>query len=137
MTQRDLAEKIPITDKAVSKWGRGADFPGVSLPEPLAGAPGLSILDLVQGEHRQEAPTEVTVRSVITAPAGPGPTAPSPGPISICQTPAHAMIWKKPASTLQWSRASACRKGIFAKLHKFLGTWEMFPKTLIMHERQP
>ena len=26
---------------------------------------------------------------------------------------------------------------LFAKLHKFLGTRERFPKTLIMHERQP
>ena len=67
MTQKELAEKLHISDRTVSKWERGAGFPDVSLLEPLAETLDLSILDLVQGEHRQEPPTEVTVRSVITS----------------------------------------------------------------------
>lgn len=67
LTQKELAERLHISDRTVSKWERGAGFPDVFLLESLAEALDLSILDLVQGEHRQEAPTEVTVRSVITA----------------------------------------------------------------------
>ena len=65
LTQKVLAEKLHISDRTVSKWERGAGFPDISLLEPLADALGISILDLVQGEQREEAVTEVTVRSVI------------------------------------------------------------------------
>lgn len=67
LTQKVLAEKLHISDRTVSKWERGAGFPDISLLEPLADALGISILDLVQGEQREEAVTEVTVRSVISA----------------------------------------------------------------------
>lgn len=35
-TQKDLAEKLCVTDKAVSKWERGLSFPDVTLLQPLA-----------------------------------------------------------------------------------------------------
>ena len=35
MTQRNLAERLHITDKAVSKWERGLSYPDVTLLEPL------------------------------------------------------------------------------------------------------
>lgn len=41
MTQAELAEKLNITDKAVSKWERGLGFPDINIIEPLAGALGL------------------------------------------------------------------------------------------------
>ena len=31
MTQRELAEKLHVTDKAVSKWERGLSYPDVTL----------------------------------------------------------------------------------------------------------
>lgn len=31
LTQKDLAEKLNVTDKAVSKWERGLNFPGIVL----------------------------------------------------------------------------------------------------------
>ena len=36
LTQSDLAEKIFVTDKAVSKWETGRGYPDISLVEALA-----------------------------------------------------------------------------------------------------
>ena len=36
MTQAQLAMKINVTDKAVSKWERGIGLPDISLLRPLA-----------------------------------------------------------------------------------------------------
>ena len=38
MTQADLASKIQVTDKAVSRWERGLGFPDINIIEPLADA---------------------------------------------------------------------------------------------------
>ena len=50
MTQEELAEKIHVSSKAVSKWETGAGFPDVSLLEPLAEALGISVIGLLSGE---------------------------------------------------------------------------------------
>lgn len=36
MTQKELAAALHVSDRAVSKWERGAGFPDISLLEPLA-----------------------------------------------------------------------------------------------------
>ena len=46
MTQKDLAERLHITDRAVSKWERGQCAPDISLLESLAETLGVSILEL-------------------------------------------------------------------------------------------
>lgn len=51
MTQAQLAEKIGVSDKAVSKWETGKGLPDVSLVEELAGALGVSVLELMNGEQ--------------------------------------------------------------------------------------
>ena len=51
MTQKELAEALHVSDRAVSKWERGAGFPDISLLEPLADALGLGVLDLLRGER--------------------------------------------------------------------------------------
>lgn len=51
MTQAELAERIGVTDKAVSRWERGVGFPDINLLEPLAGALGLSVLELMRSER--------------------------------------------------------------------------------------
>ena len=38
MTQADLAGKVGVTDKAVSRWERGLGFPDINTMEPLAEA---------------------------------------------------------------------------------------------------
>lgn len=50
MTQEELAEKIYVSSKAVSKWETGQGFPDISLLEPLAKALGISVIELLSGE---------------------------------------------------------------------------------------
>lgn len=56
LTQKELADRLNVTDKAVSKWETGKGFPDVKLLEPLARALGVSLVELIQGK-RQEADT--------------------------------------------------------------------------------
>ena len=53
LTQEELAEKIFVSSKAVSKWETGQGFPDISLLEPLAGALGISVIELLSGEEIQ------------------------------------------------------------------------------------
>ena len=50
MTQAELAIKIKVTDKAVSRWERGLGFPDINTLEPLAEALGVSVLELMKSE---------------------------------------------------------------------------------------
>ena len=50
MTQHQLAEKLNISDKAVSKWETGRGYPDIALLEPLAEALGVSVIELFSGE---------------------------------------------------------------------------------------
>ena len=50
MTQAELAVKINVTDKAVSRWERGIGFPDINTLEPLADALSVSILELMKAE---------------------------------------------------------------------------------------
>lgn len=56
LTQKELAERLHVTDKAVSKWETGKGFPDLKLLEPLAQALGVSLVELLQGE-RTPSPT--------------------------------------------------------------------------------
>ncbi len=49
MTQEELAQKIFVTSKAVSKWETGRGFPDVSFLEPLAKALDISVIELLSG----------------------------------------------------------------------------------------
>lgn len=55
LTQRALAEAIGVTDKAVSKWESGRGLPDITLIEPLAGALGVSVAELLAGDVRTNA----------------------------------------------------------------------------------
>lgn len=50
MTQVELAEKIHVTDKAISRWERGLGFPDIQTLEPLAQVLGISVLELMRSE---------------------------------------------------------------------------------------
>ena len=54
MTQKDLATKIQVTDKAVSKWERGLGFPDINTIEYLADALNVSIIELMKSERETE-----------------------------------------------------------------------------------
>ena len=49
-TQKQLAEKLLVSDKAVSKWESGRGLPDISLIEPLARTLGASVAELLSGE---------------------------------------------------------------------------------------
>ena len=51
LTQAQLAEKIGVSDKAVSKWETGKGLPDISLVEPLAKSLGVSVMELMNGEQ--------------------------------------------------------------------------------------
>ena len=50
MTQQQLAEKLKVSDKTISKWETGRGYPDISLVEQLADALGVSIIELFNGE---------------------------------------------------------------------------------------
>ena len=51
MTQHQLAEKLSVSDKVISKWETGRGYPDISLIEPLSAALGVSIIELFAGEN--------------------------------------------------------------------------------------
>ena len=52
LTQKQLADALNVTDKAVSKWERGLSFPDVSMLEPLSELLGVSIMEILAGERQ-------------------------------------------------------------------------------------
>ena len=50
MTQNELAKLLCVTDKAVSKWERGAGFPDIKLIESLAHALDVSVIEIMNSE---------------------------------------------------------------------------------------
>lgn len=54
MTQSELAAKIMVTDKAVSRWERGKGFPDIHLLLPLAEALEVSVLELMHSERQKD-----------------------------------------------------------------------------------
>ncbi|SFP14392.1 Transcriptional regulator, contains XRE-family HTH domain [Oscillibacter sp. PC13] len=61
LLQRDLANRLHVTDKAVSKWERGLSYPDVTLLEPLASALGMRVEELLAC-RRHTAPAEESER---------------------------------------------------------------------------
>lgn len=51
MTQSELADRIGVSSKAVSKWETAKGLPDISLIEPLANALGVSVIELMSGDH--------------------------------------------------------------------------------------
>ena len=49
MTQNELAEKLSVSDKTISKWETSKGYPDISLIEPLAKALGISVIELLSG----------------------------------------------------------------------------------------
>lgn len=53
MTQEELAQKINVSSKAVSKWETGRGFPDIGLLEILAKALDVSVIELLSGADVQ------------------------------------------------------------------------------------
>ena len=50
LTQAELAQKLGVSSKAVSKWETAKGLPDITLIEPLAGALSVSVLELMTGD---------------------------------------------------------------------------------------
>ena len=50
LTQAELAEKLFVSDKTVSKWENAKGYPDISLLEPLAEVFGISVTELLTGK---------------------------------------------------------------------------------------
>lgn len=51
LTQAQLAEKLHVTDKAVSRWERGVGLPDINLLEPLSQALEVSLTELIRAQR--------------------------------------------------------------------------------------
>ena len=60
LTQKDLAKKIGVTDKAVSRWETGLGCPDVSILEILSDELDVSILELLKGREIENEVIKVT-----------------------------------------------------------------------------
>lgn len=61
MTQQQLADKLQVTNKAVSKWERGLNFPDITILEKLADELGISVAELLHGEKTDKAEKEIPI----------------------------------------------------------------------------
>ena len=61
MTQAQLAEKLGVSNKSVSKWERGVNLPDVSLYENLCNTLGITINEFLAGEDLE--PTEALLQA--------------------------------------------------------------------------
>ena len=56
LTQKQLAEQLSVTDKAISKWERGMGYPDITLLTKLAACLGVSTNELLSGIHETAQP---------------------------------------------------------------------------------
>lgn len=54
-TQKELAEKLGVTDKAISRWENGHGYPDVVMLEPLAKELGVTIAELMHSKLKDDA----------------------------------------------------------------------------------
>lgn len=66
MTQKDLADRLHVTDRAVSKWERGVGAPDLALLEPLAQALGITVTELLAGEQDTSLPPDAADPQAVT-----------------------------------------------------------------------
>ena len=64
LTQRQLADELEVSDKAVSKWERGQGCPDVSLLPRLAQTLGVEVEGLLSGELFENEQTGGTMKNL-------------------------------------------------------------------------
>lgn len=66
MNQAQLAEKLHVTAKAVSRWERGVGFPSIELLEPLAEALGVSLVELMRSQMLEDTLSKEEAAQIVT-----------------------------------------------------------------------
>lgn len=51
LTQKELGDKLYVTDKTISKWERGISMPSIALLIPISNLFNISVTELLQGER--------------------------------------------------------------------------------------
>ena len=54
MTQKELADKINVSDKTISKWETGKCLPDIGIIEELAKALSVSVAELLTGDFNMK-----------------------------------------------------------------------------------
>ena len=67
LTQSQLAEKLYVSDKAVSRWETGRGFPDINSLEDLAGTLNVSVAELLKGERISENISREEVNDITTS----------------------------------------------------------------------
>lgn len=98
MTQLDLAEKMGVTDKAVSKWERDLSCPDVNTIPKLAELFGISVDELMQIK------SEVQEEKKISGKHAPLTQSRANSPTVRCQTRNFIRIWKDYRKNWTYSR---------------------------------
>lgn len=68
MTQKELAAKMNVTDKAVSKWERGLALPDINSVPQLAEVLEMSVVELIDSQTREkqdESPMKHTLKETV------------------------------------------------------------------------
>lgn len=65
LTQKELAARVHVTDKAVSKWERALSYPDVTLLEPLAEALSLGVEELMACRRIEQKKEDGPVRNLL------------------------------------------------------------------------
>lgn len=65
MTQQQLADKLGVTDKAVSKWERSVSCPDITILRSLADALEMSVSELLAGQREPAAPVPPEVENTV------------------------------------------------------------------------
>lgn len=66
MTQTDLAERLGVTNKAVSRWETGRGYPDIEILPELAKVLGISVQELLDGEVRQTEQEDCSLQILCT-----------------------------------------------------------------------
>lgn len=139
LTQRELAQKLHVTDKAVSKWERGLSYPDVTLLQPLAAALGLRVDDLLTcraAEKEEPLEPDITPTPEPAAPESTAPEAASPAVQAVLDI-SQESLWQRKKQLIQRIAAGVILLAVlvFAALGVFLIYTQRIGETYNIIER--
>lgn len=65
MTQQELADKLFVTDKAISKWERGISLPDITMYEKISKIFNVSVAELIKGERIENNQTSLEYDNIL------------------------------------------------------------------------
>lgn len=65
LTQKQLAEKLNVTDKAISKWETGNGAPDIALLSLLAKTLNVSVIEILDGEYSKNTTAELQSEKIV------------------------------------------------------------------------